>query len=445
MKKVIFGILSLLLVASSLTAQDGKRAYKDASKALNSFNLGGQTETADLKEAMAKIEIAIEDEEMSQDAKVWNTRGEIYNAVVSNYMTMRMIGGEEKEVEILDKAAALKAYESFSKALEMADKRWHENDAIKGLTETANNLMNMGVEEYESGNYAKAYLDFNAVLDIRETLKEKGESSVLEKEEDYLNQLYITGLAALNANMMDEAKPFFEQLYEIEYDKPAVYDALYKIKAQDDQEAALAILETGREKYPDDVSLLFTEINHYLSVGKMDVLVDKLKTAIEKEPNNVSLYSTMGNVYDNLYQKALESGDEEKQEEYFNEALKYYSQALEKKPDFFDAMYSIGALYYNKAAGFTQQMNAMAEDYSKEGMKKYEAAKEKMFAQFDEALPYFKKAEQLNPNDRNTLIALKEIYARKDQLEMSNVFKERLDTIESGGEVSESYFATEGK
>jgi len=442
MKKVLFGILSLLLVAGTLTAQDGKRAYKDAKKALNSFNLGGQTETADLKEAMAKIEVTVEDEEFSQEAKVWNTRGEIYNAVVSNYMTMRMLGNE---AEILDKAAALKAYESFTKGLEVAEKNWEEKDALKGLTETANNLLNMGVEEYEAGNYAKAYLDFNAVLDIRETLTEKGESGVLDNEEDYLNQLYITGLAALNANMIDEAKPHFTHLYEIDYDKPAVYDALYKIKAQEDPEAALAILESGREKYPDDVSLLFTEINHYLSQGKMDVLVDKLKTAIEKEPNNITLYSTLGNVYDNLYQKALEDGNVEKQDEYFDEALKYYNQALEKKPDFFDAIYSIGALYYNKAAGYTQEMNALSEDYSKEGMKKYEAAKEKMFAQFDEALPYFKRAEKLQPSDRNTLIALKEIYARKDDLEMSNVFKERLDTLESGGEVNESYFATEGK
>ena len=88
----------------------------------------------------------------------------------------------------------------------------------------------------------------------------------------------------------------------------------------------------------------------------------------------------------------------------------------------------------------TQELNKLADDYSQEGIKKYEALKEKIFSEFDEALPYFQECEKLDPNDINTLIALKEIYARKDNLEMSNVFKERLDTVQAGGKVEDSYF-----
>jgi hypothetical protein len=40
----------------------------------------------------------------------------------------------------------------------------------------------------------------------------------------------------------------------------------------------------------------------------------------------------------------------------------------------------------------------------------------------------------------NTLIALKEIYARKDDLEKSNVFKERIDRIQAGETIDEAYF-----
>ncbi|MEN0006856.1 MAG: hypothetical protein AAF798_22070, partial [Bacteroidota bacterium] len=205
-------------------------------------------------------------------------------------------------------------------------------------------------------------------------------------------------------------------------------------------EKAYTYLKTGRDKYPEDISLLFAEINHYLTTGRLDELIGKLKKAIDKEPDNKSLYSTLGNVYDNLYQKEYTAGNVEKANEYFNSALEYYNKATEKDPTFVDAIYSIGALYYNKAASMTQELNKLADDYSKEGLKKYDAKKAEMFAQFDEALPWFKKAESLNPNDINTLIALKEIFARKDDLATAKEITTRLETVQGGGKNASSYF-----
>ena len=59
---------------------------------------------------------------------------------------------------------------------------------------------------------------------------------------------------------------------------------------------------------------------------------------------------------------------------------------------------------------------------------------------FDQALPYFQKAESLDANDMNTLIALNEIYARKEDETLSPEFKKRLDTVKAGGKNAKSYF-----
>jgi hypothetical protein len=59
---------------------------------------------------------------------------------------------------------------------------------------------------------------------------------------------------------------------------------------------------------------------------------------------------------------------------------------------------------------------------------------------FKTALPYFKIAEKLNPNDTNTLIALKEIFARDNDFEKSGEFKKRLETVQGGGKNESSYF-----
>ena len=117
-----------------------------------------------------------------------------------------------------------------------------------------------------------------------------------------------------------------------------------------------------------------------------------------------------------------------------------YSKGLLKNPDHLDANYSLGALYFNKAAIRTQDMNALPEDFSSAGLKKMEVIKNEVIALFDLALPYFQKAECVDPNDMNTLIALNEIYARKDDEVLSPAIKTRLDLVKGGGKNASSYF-----
>ena len=67
---------------------------------------------------------------------------------------------------------------------------------------------------------------------------------------------------------------------------------------------------------------------------------------------------------------------------------------------------------------------------------KLDEAKQKI----DQALPHFQKAKSLDPNDVNTLIALREIYARKVDDGVSLEFKNRLDTVRDGRKNTTTYF-----
>jgi len=148
---------------------------------------------------------------------------------------------------------------------------------------------------------------------------------------------------------------------------------------------------------------------------------------------------TLGNAYDNLYQAMLKEKNEEKAIEYFNEAKNYHEQAIAKDPANVDAVYSVGALYYNKAAFRTQEMSALPEDFSAAGIKRLNDMRNLIMGFFEQALPYFQKAESLAPNDLNTLIALSEIYARKED-ELSIEFKRRLEVVKAGGKNPTPYF-----
>ena len=125
--------------------------------------------------------------------------------------------------------------------------------------------------------------------------------------------------------------------------------------------------------------------------------------------------------------------------ENYKNAESYFSQATTLDLKNSDGHYGLGAFYYNAAARMTNILNKLADDYSKEGTKKYDAVKAEVFEMFDKSLPSFKMAEALNANDRNTLIALKEIYARKNEFDLSNEYKKRLEVIEAGGKNEISY------
>ncbi|MEM8523704.1 MAG: hypothetical protein AAGG68_03625 [Bacteroidota bacterium] len=434
MKKYLILSFSLLFAVTTTFAQDGKKGLKDAAKALSSFNLGNKSDDALLKEAIDAIEIAIKDSEIASTSKVWLKRGEIYDAVVNLKATQSLLGGE---AEMVDKEAPAKAYNSYAKALEVAEKKWEKRDALKGLSIAITNLSDMGIGKYEAGDYAGAYESFNSILEIHKTLKANDEKSSMDDPAQYNQQLYITGLAALNSENMEAAKALFTELEATDYEQAALYDGLYKVYKDEDPEKAVSYLTKGREAFPDDVSLLFTEINYYLSAGKMDVLEEKLKEAIKQEPTNPSLYYTLARVYNDVSAKKKEEGDMAAADEYFNKAIEQYNAALEQKADFHEAMYGIGEMYYNKAANISQEMQKLTT--SKEDTKKYNELNVLMKETFDKALPYFQESEKMNPNDNNTLVALSEIYARKDDFEKVKEFKARLENVRGGG-TNESFF-----
>ncbi len=441
MKKLFLVVTAIIFFCSSILAQN----YKAAEKAFNIYNLD-PTQKTKLIEAEKQIQGTPNSNDIDNPA-FYLLKGSIYNEIATQIVTIKQVGiGSINDLPKV-KDPAIIAYNTFAKALEIAGKstsKYELNSALKGLQATQSNLQNLGIITFENKNYNSAYENFNSVLKAHALLKKNNSSSSLDDIKAFHDHQYYTGLAALNAEKTSQALTIFEQLYKSNYDNAAIYEAMYttmlKLNGDEKLDAAYKYIAEGRKKYPEDSPLLFAQINHFLKQGRLDELISTLKLAIAKEPENIGLYATLGNVYDNLYQKEYQAGNKQKAVEYFNNALNYYNQALNKDSKYIDAIYSIGALYYNKAAGLSKELNSLDGDFSKDGIKKYETKKAEIFLEFDKALPYFKKAENLNPNDLNTLIALKEIYARKDDIKTSDEFKKRLENVKGGGKNEISYF-----
>jgi len=383
MKKILLSALSICLLTMSIQAQSVKDLLKQASELID---------------------------------------------VADKQMTDRLLN---PDAPLTDPDAAFKAYEIYAQALSIAEKKGDIKKTISGLSDTETHLNNIAVTHYTNKDYVAAFKNFDASIKTYEALKSKGSKSRLDDETLLADQQLFAGITAYYSENYEAAKPYYEAIYAAGTDEPVIYEGLYKMYQESDPAKADEILTAGREKLPDNTTLLFTEINKYLNEGKLDVLITKLEEAIEKEPDNLSVINTLGNVYDQLHVKATKDGDSALAEEYFQSALGQYQGVIDLEPDNFDAWYSSGALYYNLAANMAPQINELANDFSAEGTKKYNAMKDKMDGTFAQALPYFEKAETINGEDMNTVIALKEIYARQNKFEKVTAYTEKLAALQA--------------
>jgi len=423
--KNLFLLLFAAFLGFGVQAQDAEKDLKSAKKLLASYKLDNE-KTDDLAEAGGLVEAVLNDSELGKDYKALAIVAEVYeNQMTSDQAKLQFNQIQEPRFPM----AASKAYKTYKKAFMVAEKKYQTKEALDGMSKSSLFLNNIGFGLYESGDAAGALTYFEQYLEADKLLKENGQDGLLTTDSLYQNQIFISSAMATSSGQTDKAEMYLNELVSLDYRDPLVYSNLYALYKDSDKDKAITYLDQGRAAFPDDINLLFSEINYYLSEGRLEELIDKLKAAIAAEPENASVRSTLGSVYDQLYQKANTAGNQADADKYFKESEMAYAEALELDPDASEVNYSLGALYYNRAVIYISEMNELAEDYSKEGTKTYEAKKAQAMAEFDRALPYFTKAYEANKEDRNTLIALKEIYARKDMFDKSNEMKTQLEAL----------------
>ena len=438
--KKYFLVIALVSFSAefSLAQVGGAILAENARTALAAYNRDPVNSAAKLAEAINLIEEALKTPDAQTLMSVWLTKGNIYSTRLESDMMKRVLN---PKMPLTGDNDAFVAFDAYNKVYRLSQINNEKSDAIKGISKIQVDLVNIGYEQYEGMAYEKSFLSLRAGFESHELLKQNGYPSLPENEQQIEGMVYVIAMAATQANRCNDAVVFYDKLYAAGTSELGVYEGLYHCKQQlGDDAGALRVLTEGRKKFPNDTGLLFTEINLYLRAGKLNELTTRLEQAIKQEPANVSLYVTLGNVYDNLYQSALRSEDVPNANVYFEQAKRYYSTGLLKDPNHLDAAFSFGALYYNKATVRTQLMNALPEDYSKKGIAALSVLRTEVMALFDEAVPYFKKAESINPNDVSTLSALLEIYSIKEEVEIEAEMKRRLEVVKSGGNNPSSYF-----
>ena len=442
MRKLLLSGFAALFAVSLAFGQTGEDQFKAAEKAYSNFTTSN--DVAMLQEAVDNVTMAMEDPTVQGDYKSYIEAGDIYAAAIQQYVKDRTVAGNEPIPPMVARAASTAA-DYYIQGYNKAEKKSGQKAALKGLQDLQGNISNEGIYAIQDKSYDDSYAAFAKSVEVHEFLTANGGESVFTGDDTQLNeQRFFAAVSAMESDQADAAEPLYIALAEADYEEAGVYDGLYKIySGRDDMDNANKYLEQGREKFPEATSLLFSEINYYLSRGELSTLTDKLEQAIAAEPNNVSLYATLGSVYDRLYQEKR-TEEPEVAADYFEQAKANYEKGLEIEADNASLIYSLGALYFNRAAKMTEDLVELGNDFSKEGQAKYDALEAEIGKEFDIAYPYFQKAEMTDPNNLNTLIALKEIFARRDDYDASNEMKERIEKVQNQETIEKSYFAEKG-
>lgn len=462
MRNLILGCLALLLSATPLLAQNA--SFEAAEDALKSYNSATTKDAMDLQKAADHIEKALEDPALDNKGEAYLVAGDVYATIIADHLRASVLDPETKMLVPDAAVRSAKAYQMAAKEagtmLESAksmDKKMAKKTtkkaekvleaAVEGLENVQTDIINAGNSALNAQDWQNSFLAYQASIDAHNFLNANDGKSGFQDEANVDSVRYYAVAAGMRAEMYDNVEPILMTLYQNGYGDgtPGIYDDLITLSMKkDDQEMVKKYLDEGRAKFPENTPLLFKEINYYLANDNLSALTDKLELAIQKEPTNPSLYNISGNVYEKLYKTEKEAGNTAKADEYFDKAKQQYEAGLKAIPDNADLIYATGALYYNRAAEMTQELIVLGDDISKEGQKKYDALKQKVDGEFKVALPYFKKAEMSDPGNVNTLLALKEMYARLDDFELSGEFKKRYEAAAAGTPPTESYFKSKG-
>ncbi|MCT4587326.1 MAG: tetratricopeptide repeat protein [Carboxylicivirga sp.] len=385
MKKLaLFAIL--IFSISAVYAQKGKVSAAT-----------GYLDTKDLEAAKKAIDQAIEHEKSVNWPKTYIVAAKVYTELAKS--------GEDAD-------GIKKAVEYFKKAIEL-DKKGdakgkgigkYEKDIKLQLTFFKPDLTNSGIEGFNTENFEQALFAFENVLYFNELPMFQADAPGVDTA-----IVYNCALAAYNAKDWGKAEKFFNQSIDLGYgggDAVLLLDQVFD--ASGDSVKVAENLKRGFQKFPEDERILTTLIQYYLDSQENDAALEYLNTAIEKDPENPSFYYARGVLYENI--------DKDK-------AIENYEKCLEIDNGFFNSLYNIGVIYYNK--GVEQQNVANDKTTTKE----FNAAMKVANEFWEKSLPYMEKAHEVKPEEAAVLETLKGLYYRFERMDKYNEVKAKLEGL----------------
>ncbi len=163
---------------------------------------------------------------------------------------------------------------------------------------------------------------------------------------------------------------------------------------QGKKEKATELMKKARAESPNDKNLMYAEAELYYTSGDMTNYKRIISELIKSDPNNSDLYYNLGVASANNGEK--------------DEAMEYYSKAIEINPNYAEALINKAQLILDGEKVIIEEMNSLGT--SNADYDRYDVLKEEKNKIYKEALPYLESASKLRPESMDIIKTLKGIY-----------------------------------
>ena len=404
MKKSIF-LAALVLLSAGCFAQKA-----NVSKARNLCD----AETPDYAGARTAIQEALQNDETKDLANTWYVAGYVgYKEFDATNLNRQM--GRNIDIDAWG-ASVIESLNYWEKAYELAliptiDKKGKEKfdtrtpkSILPKVIEYFQNqpLIGAGYNAYEAGNPSLAYDMFLVHVNIPESkimLDHPAEAAKLLRDTSYYTCWYYAGRFAYKAKRYDEAIAALEHMNsehaaqnalpkEIVYANEFIYQ-IYLDKQ--DTAQAIASIQQSINRFPSEAWFMQNLINLYINSGQENKAVEYLDLAIQREPGVGQYYNSKGSILARIGR--------------FEESFAAFDKAIELEPNNALFVSSLGFAYVDLG-------NKINDDAAYLDAKAYAVEKKKADEAFQNALQYFEKAYELEPNDPDYKRSLRSLYYR---------------------------------
>jgi len=390
MKKLSLTIVLCLTVALSFGQ---KKAVADVKREIGNAK-------PNIEDARNLIKGAMQDPETMDNAETWFIAGKVEDKQFSMEQQKELLGQTPDELVMYGALQRIKPFFLVADSLDQLPdakgkvKPKFRKDMRSILLANRLYYLNGGGFFYNKGDYENAFDMFNQFFSMPKMDMFAGEN-IAVNDTAYAQFRYYAGLALAQFST-DTAKiiSYFESIkINNGYNEEDVLKFLSSLYEQTNNTVGMVnTLREGVQRFPNESFFMLSLINHYIYSNQGDAAIEMITKAIELAPNNLAeLYNVLGIVFENSKKD--------------NDAAKAnYEKALSIDPNYVEAIGNLGRIFYNRAVEAQVAANEIKDN------RQYEVARAQAMDMFREALPFFERAHQLKPEDRDYMIALSRIY-----------------------------------
>ncbi len=379
MRKVLFTVAALLFMVSGASAQES--LVKEAKKAKN-----------DPEKAAQILEPALSDPSTANNPDTWKLAGDFQKSIYDNEnMQLYLPGGKVDTTKLYNSLAKMFEYYTKCDELEQAmvqsgelKKAKLRNKMAESLAKVRIQLTSAGSDAYNAGNYADALKYFGMYVDTPQYPMFDDFPGV---KNDTLVPL-IAAYATMAASSLNDNAAVIKYASVGKNHKEEGFRALmclaevYGKGEVPDSTQWLATIKEGVEKFPGQEYFVGSLMDYYIQKSQVDEALSTMEEIIAKNPNS-AYYKYVKGVL--LYEN----------DDYEN-AIATFNDVIAMGNDFQAESYSqIGNCYFFPAQVIVEENSQIPMDDPK-----FVTNDAKIEELYGKAAPYYEKAKELKPNDR---------------------------------------------